>query len=234
MVRLILVSLLLAATVPSLGRAASLSIAPTRVELGPGDPAGVVTLQNNAAEPVMVQVQTFAWPRTVASDDLEPTRELLAVPPVAELPGNGKQIIRVALRAALTGSREHAYRLLITEVHRGGSSGTGVRIALRLSLPVFVTPPGAVPKPVWSLRIEQGAARLGLVNDGDAHLQVRRIVLHASGRPTPAQTIESPAYILAGQEHSWPLPAGAAADALQLEAETSIGPLPATIVLPRG
>ena len=86
------------------------------MELGPGDPAGVVTLQNNAAEPVMVQVQTFAWPRTVASDDLEPTRELLAVPPVAELAGNGKQIIRVALRAALTGSREHAYRLLITEV----------------------------------------------------------------------------------------------------------------------
>ena len=59
-------------------------------------------------------------------------------------------------------------------------------------------------------------------------------MLHASGRPTPAQTIESPAYILAGQEHSWPLPAGAAADALQLGAETSIGPLPATIVLPRG
>ena len=56
---------------------------------------------------------------------------------------------------------------------------------LRLSLPVFVTPPGAVPKPVWSLRIEQGAARLVLVNDGGAHLQVRRIVLHASGRPTP-------------------------------------------------
>ncbi|MFL5337075.1 MAG: molecular chaperone [Geminicoccaceae bacterium] len=232
--RPILVGLVFAATVPSVGRSASLSVAPTRVELGPGDPAGVVTLQNNAAEPVMVQVQTFAWPRTAASDDLEPTRELLAVPPVAELPGNGKQIIRVALRASLTGNREHAYRLLITEVPRGGSSGTGVRIALRLSLPVFVTPPGAAPKPVWSLRQEQGIAHLVLVNDGNAYLQVRRIVLHAPGRPTPAQTIESPAYILAGQEHSWPLPAGTAATTLQLEAETNVGPLPATVVLPRG
>lgn len=86
MVRSLLVGFLLAGAVWSSATAASLSVAPTRVELGPGDPAAVVTLRNNAAEPVMVQVQTFAWPRTMASDDLEPTRELLAVPPVAELP----------------------------------------------------------------------------------------------------------------------------------------------------
>ena len=57
-----------------------------------------MTLQNDGSDAVMVQVQTFAWPRSPASGDLEPTRELIAVPPVFELAGNGKQIIRVALR----------------------------------------------------------------------------------------------------------------------------------------
>ena len=234
MLRSLLVGALLGGTAATACEAASLSVAPTRVELGPGDPAAVVTLQNNATEPVMVQVQTFAWPRSMASGDLEPTRELLAVPPVAELAGNAKQIIRVALRAPLAGGREQAYRLLITEVPRGGSSGTGVRIALRLSLPVFVTPPGAAPKPVWSLRQDKGAASLVLANTGDAHLQVRRIVLRPADRPASAQTIDSPAYVLAGQEQSWPLPAGLAADTLQLEVETNLGQLPATVTLPRG
>ena len=234
MLRSLLVGALLGGTAATACEAASLSVAPTRVELGPGDPAAVVTLQNNAAEPVMVQVQTFAWPRSMASSDLEPTRELLAVPPVAELAGNAKQIIRVALRTQLAGGREQAYRLLITEVPRGGSSGTGVRIALRLSLPVFVTPPGAAPKPVWSLRQDKGAASLVLANTGDAHLQVRRIVLRSADRPASAQTIDSPAYVLAGQEHSWPLPADLAADTLQLEVETNLGQLPATVTPPRG
>jgi fimbrial chaperone protein len=233
MLRLALAVLALAGTAASSG-AASLSVAPTRVELDAGDPAAVVTLQNNAADPVMVQVQTFAWPRSPASADLEPTRDLLAVPPVIELAGNARQIVRVALRTPLPGDRERAYRLLITEVPRGGSRSTSVRFALRLSLPVFVTPAGAEPRPAWSVRTEAGAVRLVLANEGDAHLQVRRIVLHPPGRPAQARTIDAPAYVLAGQEHSWPLPGGTAEPTLELEAETNIGPVPATLVLPRG
>ena len=106
----------------------------------------------------MVQVQTFAWPHGPATAELEPTRDLIAVPPVFELAGNAKQIIRVALRGAAAGGREQAYRLLITEVPRGGAAGTGVRFALRLSLPVFVTPTGAAPRPIWSLRATAAGA----------------------------------------------------------------------------
>ncbi|MFL5337926.1 MAG: hypothetical protein ACJ8H8_33350, partial [Geminicoccaceae bacterium] len=77
MLRPILVGLVFAATISSPCRAASLSVAPTRVELGPDDPAGVVTLQNNAAEPAMVQVQTFAWPRSAASVFLDESRVVI-------------------------------------------------------------------------------------------------------------------------------------------------------------
>ena len=172
----------------------------------------------------MVQVQTFAWPDGPATADLVPTRDLIAVPPVFEIAGNGRQIIRVALRAPLPGPREHAFRLLITEVPRGGAATTGVRFALRLSLPVFVIPDGARPEPQWSLR-GRGSGQLDLVlrNVGDAHLQVRRITWRPEGRAGPATGIEAPAYVLAGREHSWPLPGGAVAGPIELQAETSLG-----------
>jgi fimbrial chaperone protein len=218
------------------GSAASLSVALTRVELGPEDRTGVVTLQNNAQEPVMVQVQTFAWPRTLATDDLEPTRELIAVPPVFSLAGNAKQIIRVALRGPLPGDRERAYRLLITEVPRDGAKGSGVRFALRLSLPVFATPAGVQPRPVWALLAGRGAGALELVNQGTAHLHVRRIVLSAPGRAEPLQVIDAPAYVLPGQGKAWALSdlALAVRGPLTLQAETNLGPIEASVVPPQG
>ena len=224
---------LLAWTLPAHG--ASLSVAPTRVELGPAERSAVVTLRNDSTETVMVQVQTFAWPDGPATAELVPTRDLIAVPPVFEIAGNGRQIIRVALRSPLPGPREHAFRLLITEVPRGGAATTGVRFALRLSLPVFVIPDGARPEPQWSLR-GRGSGQFDLVlrNVGDAHLQVRGITWRPEGRPGPTTGIDTPAYVLAGREYSWPLPGGAVAGPIELQAETSLGTLPATVSPPRG
>lgn len=230
---LLLTALLL--TAPPVVWAAALSVAPTRVELGPDDRSAVVTLQNDGSDAVMLQVQTFAWPRTPATGDLEPTRDILAVPPVFALAGKGKQIIRVALRGPPPADREQAYRLLITEVPRGGGQDTGVRFALRLSLPVFVTPPGATPLITWTILRAEGTPKLVLDNRGTAHLQVRRIILRASSRPQPVQTIDAGAYLLPGQSQAWPLVEVAMAQrTLQLEAETNLGPIQAAIDLPQG
>lgn len=210
--------------------AASLTVAPTRIDLADGDTSAAVTLQNNDPDTVMVQVQTFAWPGGPATAELLPTRDLIAVPPVFEIAGRARQIIRVALRAPLSGPREHTFRLLITEVPRGGTRSTGVRFALRLSLPVFVTPSGAEPLPVWSLRAgERGAMTLVLRNEGQAHLQVRSIAWRPQGDAGAPASIEVPAWVLAGREQAWPLTSGTGAGPIQLEAETSIGPLHATV-----
>ena len=233
MPRLALAALLMT-LLPLPATAASLSVAPTRVDLVAGDATGVVTLQNNAAEPVMVQVQTFAWPHSPASADLEPTRDLLAVPPVFELAGNARQIIRVALRGARHG---RARACLPAADHRGAARRhrRHRRPLCPAAQPARVRhPAGAEPKPVWSVRQTAGASELVLRNEGTAHLQVRRIVLRSAGRGAPAGTIDTPAYVLAGQEHAWPLPSVAGSTALQLEAETSIGPLSATVAPPRG
>jgi fimbrial chaperone protein len=214
--------------------AGNLTVAPTRIDLAGGRSAGVLTLMNNASTPVTVQVQTFAWNSSTDLADLQPTRELLAVPPVLQIPPGEKRPIRVALRAAPPGDREESYRLIVTEVPQRVRGG-GVQFALRLSLPVFATPKGAGPEAFWMLRRAGKAQVLQVQNAGNAHLQVTRIrLLGADGKEL--QTIDKSAYVLAGQHQAWPvaLPAKALGAGLSVAAETSAGELLAPLPVQGG
>lgn len=203
--------------------AGNLTVAPTRIDLQGERLAGAITLQNNASLPVTVQVQTFAWDDSPEMASLKPTRDLLAVPPVLEIPPGEKRPIRVALRERPAGTKEETYRLVVTEVSRPLPGG-GVQFALRLSLPVFATPSGAQPRPSWALQKNGKSAELHVVNEGTAHIQVTRIrLLDAEGKQL--QEIGKPAYVLAGQQQSWPvdLPGKALGALTSLAAETSAG-----------
>jgi fimbrial chaperone protein len=205
--------------------AGNLTVAPTRIDLAGPRSTGSVTLENNAAEPVLVQVETFAWQRGPATSDLEPTGDLVAVPPVFQLEPGAKQVIRVALREPGERQVEGTYRLLISEVPGAeGVKGGGVRFALRLNLPVFATPSGAAPRPHWLLRKNGKGGALELVNAGTAHIQLRRLRLR--GEDGKAETIEGPGYVLAGQRDAWnvklPVKPGAT---FILEADTNLGQL---------
>ena len=115
------------------------------------------------------------------------------------------------------------------------AAGTGVRFALRLSLPVFVTPPEAA-----ALTGLDGPARPGKPSACAGQSRYSPPAgpadrLRAPGEPQPVQTIEAGAYLLAGQSQAWPLAEGATAPrTLQLEAETNLGPIQAAIDLPQG
>ncbi len=216
---------------PGVGVAATFGIAPTRLALDSARRSGAVTLTNEGDAATLVQVQTFAWHGSLSSADLEPTRELLAVPAVFSLEAGARQIIRVALRDQGDLSQEQSYRLLITEVPTDAvATNDGVRFAIRLSLPVFMTPDGARPEASWSLRQGPAGTELVLVNDGNAHLRVERVDLRRdAGSDGSELSIETPAYVLAGKSHVWPLPHHPSGDSFYLKAETNIGELEAVV-----
>ncbi len=133
--------------------AAALSVAPTRLELGPDANTDAVSMRNDGDRPVLVQVETFRWTGPLGAEGLEATRELLTVPSIFRIAPGERQVVRVALRRPFRGTVEEAYRLLIAEVpEETGPRAGGIRFTLRLSLPVFVTPEGARPRPEWRLR----------------------------------------------------------------------------------
>ena len=182
--------------------ATSLNVAPTRIDLGPDARSGSVTLDNTGEGATTVQVETFAWRQGNSVAELEPTRGLLAVPAVFNLERGARQVIRVATRAPVSTEVETAYRLVITEVPvAGDAASAGVRFALRLSLPVFITPPGAAPAPSWQLVRGADGPALEVQNAGNAHLYVSRLSLRAAAGGEPLARIETPSYVLAGNTH---------------------------------
>lgn len=193
------------------------SIAPIRVELSGSQRTAVLTVHNDEDAPMVVQATTLAWSQAAGEDRTEQTRDLLVTPPIFTLPPHGEQVVRVALRAAPDAARELDYRLLLAEVPGPPEQGfTGLRMALRLSLPVFVAPArAAAPQLAWSARREaDGKLVLVARNDGTAHLQVIDFTLQA-GDAAHAVHVGQMRYVLPGSQVQWQvtLPEGAAAAA---------------------
>jgi fimbrial chaperone protein len=205
--------------------------------MGTGGQPQVIRLQNLGDAGTLVQVEIFRWRTGTDLGELEPTRDLLAVPPIFEVGPQSSQIIRLALRQPLELDREASYRLLITEVPREASvAPQTIAFALQLNMPVFVTPDGAKPDPAWSIRrTSSGATELVLANRGSSHLRVKTIGLLAERGDAPVAAIDQAAYVLAGQEKSWPLelPARVGKE-LTVRAETNLGELEAQVALPGG
>ncbi|MEQ1581657.1 MAG: fimbria/pilus periplasmic chaperone [Steroidobacteraceae bacterium] len=205
----------LAAAVPA--AAGNFSVAPVRIELSKGQPTAVMTVHNNDDAPLLVQASALAWSQPGGEDLTEPTRELLATPPIFTLAPNSDQIVRVALRREPDATRELAYRLLLAEVPQPATKDfTGLRVALRLSLPVFVQPKtGASPDVKWTAtRTGTNALRVSATNLGTQHLQVTDFELRFPGS---VDTVKASVtrYVLPGSTISWALttPSGASAAA---------------------
>jgi fimbrial chaperone protein len=224
--------ILLAATlaIATVGGAAAntLTVFPLRIHLPPDAKPEVVRLHNGASSSVLVQVQAVAWRDQSQIDDAPVTNEVLAVPPVFDLPPGSEQLIRLALRAPLTEHDERAYRLLITQVPQEViEEPNTVAFAMRFNLPVFATPPGAEAAPVWRVRAGAGgAAELVLLNGGRAHYRLGKFALAGGGPMAPLLESEQAGYVLAGESRVWPLgrPLAELPPALEVRLEREGGP----------
>ena len=226
------VACLIACLISGSALAATLQVSPVRITISADGRAGIVRLQNDSDAPTLVQVEALVWNESDDPGDVARTDELLAVPPVFELAQGASQVIRLAVRRPVTSGTEAAYRLLITEVPRDvGDAAQGVSFALRLNLPVFVTPDGAAPAPAWSLERNGGAAQLTLGNQGNAHVRVSSVQLFQDGVAEPVFVSEDGGYVLAGAERSWQLDLARLKDgaSLTVKAETNLGELEALV-----
>jgi len=187
--------------------AGNFSVAPVRIELQGAQRTAVITVHNNDSAPLLIQVSTLAWSQPGGEDTYEATRDLLATPPVFTLPAQGEQVVRVALRRDPDPTRELDYRLLLAEVPQSTNKDfTGLRVALHLSLPVFVkagAPANADLR--WRGRwLPDGKLQVSASNDGLAHLQVSDFKLTFAGTDQTAHAAVT-RYVLPGDTVTWQL-----------------------------
>ena len=194
----------------SVASAASFGVSPVRVTLSESQSMGVLTVRNDGTEPASLQMEMLNWSQAEGQDVLTPTRELLANPPIFTVPAGGSQLVRVGLRRASDGQRELTYRIVLQELPPPPNPDfMGTRMLMSISLPVFVLPKvDAKPVLLWqATRTPQGALKISLTNNGNAHVQIANFKLSLPGSVQPWVTKESAEYVLPGQSRDWNLPA---------------------------
>jgi len=230
--------LLACGLLPALAQAGALSISPIRVELSGASRSMVLTITNGGTRSTVVQTQLASWSQEDNEDRLEPTRDLIASPPIFTVAPGATQLVRIFLRREPASAREAAYRIVLSEVLPAQEAGmSGARFALKLSLPIFVqSAKEAAPRIEWSAkRAADGRLELSIRNSGDRHIQVQRIALGDAADPDIR--FAALLYVLPGERRSLMLSPEKGrtigADRMRLLAQTDFGALQGDLSIDR-
>src|SRR5882757_85258 len=161
----------------SLAHAGSFAVNPVRVTLSATQSVAAVTVQNVGSEPTVVQLETSSWSQHDGVDVLTPTTEVLATPPILTIQPGASRVVRVGLRRPPDARQELTYRLFLREVPPPEPISQGLRVALLISMPIFVVPPRPpAPEVRWrALRTPDGRLRVQATNTGGSHIQLGQL-----------------------------------------------------------
>ena len=182
--------------------AEGLTVLPVTIDLAPGQAAASLSVINQGDSETSFQVRAYGWTQPSGDDRLAATDELLASPPLGTIAAGATQVVRIVLRRPPQ-AREATYRILLDQIPPAAAPGT-VRIALRLSIPIFAAPPTRVaPHVQWRIESSGRQASLVAVNDGTRHETVRDIALVSPGGSSAKVEANVSPYILAGATRRW-------------------------------
>lgn len=180
--------------IASAATAGSFSVAPVRLDVKMPRRAVSLEVQNTGELPAQLQVERYRWVADKGGDDqLEPTDDIVATPPILTLAPGQKQIIRVLVSGSQDPTREATYRVILQETALNDPPPNAVRALLRISMPLFITPNGAKPNVVWSAERADDKWWLVMENTGNAHAQI------LAARVEGGAEIKATGYLLPGE-----------------------------------
>jgi P pilus assembly chaperone PapD len=117
--------------------AATLRVAPISVELKGGASASSVRVWNDDKTPVRVQARVFRSLEKNGKAVLEPTRDVVASPPMATLKPGTENLIRIVRVSKKPVDHKETYRLVIDQLPDAAQVKPGtVKILVRHAIPV--------------------------------------------------------------------------------------------------
>ena len=151
--------------------AGTLQVNPVLVEIGGARRTASVTVRNEENVPVTIRAYPLGWRQDGGEDRYDETAELIVSPPVFTIPPHATQTVRVGAAPPVAAPR--AYRLIIEEVPEAAApASTGIRVALRLNLPLYANLAPGTPADLswrafrqadgaWAIEAAQQWRRLG-------------------------------------------------------------------------
>ena len=158
--------------------ASNFRVSPVTLTLPANRPVGSLTITNGEDVPVSIQVSAFRWTQVDGKDVYTPTDDLIASPPIFTAATRAPQLVRIGVRHRVPNA---AYRVMLQEIP-GPATANGVRIAVKLNLPLYiVADPAAKADVAWTAwRRPAGDIVLEARNTGGAIAQVTGIA-HRAG-----------------------------------------------------
>lgn len=197
--------------VSGVAMAGSFKVQPVRVDLSHSQTTAVLHVSNESDSPTVVQVGIKAWSQSGGKDVFTSTRNVLATPPIFTIPAGGEQIVRVGLMNKPRVDHEVTYRIFLTQVPPKPRPGMrGLQFALRISIPVFVSPvtkggSKATAHLRWSCKA-LGADKYSIKvdNNGAAHARIWNVAV-SGGAPhgKDFKPKMGNGYLLSGTERQW-------------------------------
>lgn len=160
--------------------ATSLQITPVMLEIPAAGSASKLILKNTGSEQVKAQIRVFKWIQKNGKDELVPTRDVVASPPLAKVEANGANTVRIVRISKTPPTGEEAYRLIIDQLpNKSKDAGFGVKLQMRYSIPVFFgADTGAVPKLVWT--VKNNGSNLVVKNNSRRHARISELNIKSS------------------------------------------------------
>lgn len=183
--------------------ASAFRISPIAVDVMPDKGAGELRLHNVDTKPVAVRATALRWTQADGHDHTEPTRDLVVSPPIFTVAPGAQQLIRIGFRNRTPGA---AYRLVFEEIPGPKTPGTGIKVALKLNLPLYVIASrGAVPALTWAARRgPDGALVVEGRNSGTLQAQILAIEARDAAGRIVGRT-EAMGVVLPSSSRIWPL-----------------------------
>jgi fimbrial chaperone protein len=152
--------------------AGTLQVDPVLIEIGGARRTGSVTLRNEEDVPVTIRAYPLGWRQEGGEDRYEESAAMIVSPPVFTLAPHASQTVRVGPRRP--SPARQAYRLIIEEVPEAAPAGSGIRVALRLNLPLYSNLSAGVPADLaWrAYRMSDGAWAIEAANRGAGWVRV--------------------------------------------------------------
>lgn len=184
--------------------ATSLSISPVSIEVAAPGSSSRVTLENNGSEIVSAQVRVFKWIQKNGKDELVPTRDVVASPPVIKIQPGKKNIVRVVRVGKEPVAGEETYRLLVSEIPTPAQAANkAVSFAIQYSVPLFFTSKRGNEELVWSARMNKGNLVVEAENGGSRRAKLVNMKIGVPGGRSITVAEGLAGYVLPDSRKVW-------------------------------
>ena len=206
---LLLLALAIYVSAPHPAAAEGLKVSPIRIYFEEQQKTQTLTLHNEGDEPVTLQFEQMEWSQDAEGRDAyAPTQAIVLFPKIVTVGAHTDQLIRLGYQGPAPTDQERAYRLYLTELPVSTPGETTLKMAMRLGLPVFISPAEGRPTlEIAGMGVSQAVAQLQVKNTGrhHAYLETIHVVGRAASGSEVFTTDASGWYVLPGSQRTFPI-----------------------------